>query len=152
MPQLSRLLTLLVLLAAAGSLVAGCTGFSGSNNDDNRTVDTGTLNVTLDYVTMRVSAAGEELGFKLPDAATSFKVEIVDQNYGVALMTQTVTRTVGVDNQLVTFSLVPVGNYNLKVTAFDANGAILGIFIQAVAVQQGTNTVNVATVSPTASP
>lgn len=153
MAYLTRFFTLLVMVLAVGTIVTGCTGLGGGNSDDSgNDFQVGTLNVVLDYANARITVDGEEVWAKLPDNATKFTVQLLDQNTGATLFLVNVDRTPNVQSQVVPMSPIPVGNYNLRVTAFDSNNNVLGVYNTPVSVQQGTNSVTVATVTPTASP
>lgn len=153
MSHVTRYLTLVVMILAVGLAVTGCTGLGGGNSDSgSNDFQTGTLNVVLDYVSARVTVNGEELNMKLPDNATRFGIQLLDQNTGATLFLVNVERTQGVDTQVVPMTPIPVGNYNVRITAFDVDNNVIGVNTQAVTIQQGTNSITIATVTPTASP
>lgn len=153
MASITRFFTLLVLVLAVGTIVTGCTGLGGGNSDNgSNDFQVGTLNVVLDYANARITVDGEEVWAKLPDNAAKFVVQLLDQNTGATLFVVNVDRTPNVQSQVVPMSPIPVGNYNLRVTALDSSNNVLGVNNSSVTVQQGTNSVTIATVTPTASP
>lgn len=154
MAQTTRILTCAILLAALFAVLPGCTGFGGTtsgNNGGDGAGALGTVNVLLQYTDAVAPTAADVVTEKLPAEAVHFRVELLNQNTGITVIAVQVDRLPG-DAQTVTLNGVPVGNYNLRVTAFDAGGTAIGVYVAPITVQTGTNTFPVPTVSPLVSP
>ena len=150
MASAPRILTCALLLTALLALIPGCSGGSSTSTSPGSTA--GSLTVVLQYVDPPTrTEPGEVVVGRLPDLATRFLVELLDQNSLAVRLSQEVNRQPG-ESQTVTFPLVPLGNFLLRVTAYDAAGTVLGVYTTPVTVQAGSNTFPVSTVTPTPSP